>query len=76
MDDLQTINESDLKLGYDANDIEDKMDFLNRLPFDCKTQWIEDIEKKQLKKMSVEDKERVTKFLDKWKLSDTSKAGG
>ena len=40
MDDLANINEADLKLGYDANDIEDKMDFLNRLPFDCKTQWI------------------------------------
>ena len=74
-EDLQEINNKNLKLGYDENDTEDKMDFLNRLPFDCKTQWIEEIEQKQMKKMSMEDKERVTNFLNKWKQSDTRFAG-
>ena len=74
-EDLQEINNKNLKLGYDDNDTEDKMDFLNRLPFDCKTQWIEEIEQKQMKKMSIEDKERVTNFLNKWKQSDTRFAG-
>ena len=74
-EDLQEINNKNLKLGYDENDTEDKMDFLNRLPFDCKTQWIEEIEQKQMQKMSMEDKERVTNFLNKWKQSDTRFAG-
>ena len=36
---------ADLKFGYNMNSVKDKMDFINRLPYECKVMWIEEIER-------------------------------
>ena len=45
------------------------MDFVNKLPLDYKLSLIDNIESKLIRKMSKENGERMTQFLEAWKKS-------
>ena len=51
------------------------MEFVNKLPLDYKFKLIDDIEQKQIKKMSSENAERMEQFLEAWKKSDSTFKG-
>ena len=39
------VSDAYMQVGYDADSVDDKMDFINKLPYECKRQWLEMIEK-------------------------------
>ena len=69
-EDLMRIKMANLEFGYQQHDIEDKMDFVNRLPFKLKIKLIEDIENQYKSSQISTEKDKLLSFVNAWKPLD------